>query len=249
MPHHHTPPPPAPESVELVSQFGHDFNNLLGIILGGLSLLQEDLPASAMDDELREILADTLSATQEASVLVERLTAAVGRQIAHAGLVDLNEVLQTAAEPLQSALAPGVELAFAPAAEPAMAWTDAARVQECLVELVGNAARTMGGTGRITVRCAGGPAAELRVEDDGPGMSPQELEHCTRPYVTHWREQGHRGLGLGMVNGFMQLSAGELQLRSEPGVGTTVVLRFPSMKRARRHGLTAAPAAAAGRAR
>ncbi len=66
------------------------------------------------------------------------------------------------------------------------------------------------------------------VVDHGRGMTPETLRDAVTPFFTTRRNQGGTGLGLSMVDGFVGQSRGRLYLRSEPGLGATVVMVFPA---------------------
>jgi signal transduction histidine kinase len=67
---------------------------------------------------------------------------------------------------------------------------------------------------------------ELRISDNGLGMTKEVLRHATDPYFTT-KVSGLGGLGLPMVFRFAQEAGGRLQLESEPGRGTVATLRLP----------------------
>jgi signal transduction histidine kinase len=223
---HYTPAPLPPSTVHLISQLGHDFNNLLGIILGALSLLRDDLPADAMDEELQAVIEDAISAARDASAVITHLTAAAGRQITDARAVDLNAALADFARERAPALAPGVVLQLQCCDTPAMAWVDPAKLRRCLDELVNNAVTAMQGRGALHLACTASPIPAISVTDRGPGMDADLLKRCAQPYVTTWRQQGHRGLGLSVVLGLLQVSEAQLGIESSPGEGTRVIMEF-----------------------
>lgn len=70
----------------------------------------------------------------------------------------------------------------------------------------------------------------LTVSDDGCGMNPEELSHVFEPFFTKQRVEGHTGLGLHIVwNIVRHLLGGSIQCLSEPGEGTSFVIRFPEI--------------------
>ncbi|MBO0763867.1 MAG: hypothetical protein J2P50_04670 [Hyphomicrobiaceae bacterium] len=81
------------------------------------------------------------------------------------------------------------------------------------------------GTG-LSRKVATAPWAQIVVLDDGAGMSREVLERAFEPFFT--TRTGGNGLGLSQVLGFVQQSAGEVQIESKEGAGTTVTLRFPT---------------------
>ena len=62
----------------------------------------------------------------------------------------------------------------------------------------------------------------LTIMDNGTGMSEETLAQAIEPFFTTKQVGEGSGLGLSMVYGFVQQSGGEIRIRSELGVGTTV---------------------------
>lgn len=81
---------------------------------------------------------------------------------------------------------------------------DPARVEQVLVNLIGNALTHGGAGGEITVstrrlRAAGQDVVEVAVEDDGPGIPREARERIFEPYARLAEERGAGGLGLGLA--------------------------------------------------
>lgn len=68
----------------------------------------------------------------------------------------------------------------------------------------------------------------LEVSDTGQGMAPEVAARVFEPFFTTKPIGKGTGLGLSMVYGFAQQSGDQVQLRSEPGRGTTVTLYLPA---------------------
>jgi len=108
---------------------------------------------------------------------------------------------------------------------------DEAMLRQALVNLVENAAKysTPQGAIRLSASKASDDAAELCVEDVGPGIDPADLPHIFDRFYRA-REQSRRvkgsGLGLAIVKGFVQLSGGTVHAESSPA-GTRFVIRLP----------------------
>jgi signal transduction histidine kinase len=67
----------------------------------------------------------------------------------------------------------------------------------------------------------------LAVEDRGRGIPSEDLEKIFDPFFTTRREEGGTGLGLSVTSTIVKEHRGELDIRSEPGQGTTVKVLFP----------------------
>ena len=78
---------------------------------------------------------------------------------------------------------------------------------------------------KITVR-TGDSAAELIIEDDGPGFPPALRPHVLERFVKGPHSQGH-GLGLAFVNAVAQAHGGSVQVSDRPGGGARIALAMP----------------------
>ena len=211
----------------LVRRMGHDFNNLFSIVLGGLSLLREEVGEAGWNEESESVYNDVMSAAREATDVVARLTAWAGRQALDPEPVDLGQVLHAAAARIGDDAAT-VSVVLPPS--PVIAWVDRRYLQESMHELLLNAVDAVhpGGAIRLTATADPGPA--LVVSDDGCGMTPEVLAACREPYFTMREDLGRRGLGLSVVDGFVHASGGTLHISSEPARGTQVTLKFPTQE-------------------
>jgi two-component system, OmpR family, sensor histidine kinase KdpD len=110
---------------------------------------------------------------------------------------------------------------------------DESLIAQALVNLIENAAKYSTPGGSIRLFAAGaGSMVELTVEDDGPGIAPQDVPHVfERFYRTTEPELGRRvkgsGLGLAVVKGFVGLSGGSVRVESSPS-GARFVITLPA---------------------
>ena len=101
-------------------------------------------------------------------------------------------------------------------------------VRDVLTNLVFNAVDAMPKGGTITIRTrADGDHVLLEVRDSGIGMPESVRERCLEPFFSTKGGQG-TGLGLALVRETVRRHHGLLDLRSAPGEGTTVSIRFPA---------------------
>jgi signal transduction histidine kinase len=110
--------------------------------------------------------------------------------------------------------------------------TDTNRVEQILVNLLGNAIRYAPeqSTVRVTTATRNGRVV-YQVEDEGPGVPPSELERIFDIYVTKAGEES-RGLGLGLPlsRRLARLLGGELYAIAQPGKGGSFILEVPVSK-------------------
>jgi two-component system, OmpR family, phosphate regulon sensor histidine kinase PhoR len=109
-----------------------------------------------------------------------------------------------------------------------------AELLSALTNLVNNAVRYTqeGGGIDVTWRVLGDGSGELAVADTGPGIAREHLPRLTERFYrvdgSRSRETGGTGLGLSIVKHVAQRHGGELDIRSEPGKGSTFRLVLPA---------------------
>ncbi|MGY6633644.1 MAG: PAS-domain containing protein [Alkalilacustris sp.] len=109
---------------------------------------------------------------------------------------------------------------------------DPHRIQQILHNLLSNAVRfTPQGTVRLSLHAPAGGGLECEVSDTGIGMTPEQIARLFRPFeqadATTTRRFGGTGLGSSIVKKLVDLMAGRIEVRSAPGVGTTVRVLLP----------------------
>jgi two-component system NtrC family sensor kinase len=217
----------------------HDFGNTIRIIQSTLTLLR---PSLANQPDALGLMADADRTLKSAYGMIDRLLAFARRQELRPTPVDLRELLSGFTPILRQAAGPRVQLDL-DLRDAATCLIDPAHLEAALLNLVLNCREALPNGGRIvlelrkTTRPArhgkrhranpqAEPWAEIVIRDNGVGMPRDVLERALDPFFT--TKEAGSGLGLSQVLGFVQQSAGELQLESEEGVGTTVRLLFPT---------------------
>jgi len=216
----------------MTADIAHELRTPLSIIVGPLDAVDEGvLPANAqtigiMRDEamrLSRLIEDlrTLSLADAGELSLARTPAEPGA------------LLQRSAFAYQpAAQAAGIELAVeAPPDLPPVS-VDAERMAQVLGNLLENALLHVPRGGRIVL--AARPAAdgvELRVQDDGPGIPPEDLElvfeRLYRSDASRQRYAGGSGLGLAIAKSIVEAHGGSIQAESAPEAGTTIVVTLP----------------------
>ena len=116
--------------------------------------------------------------------------------------------------------------------------TDAARLRQAMINLVGNAVKfTENGSVRIVVTFLpdwreGLPAVRMQVIDTGIGISKEKLPHLFDPFMqadaSTSRRYGGTGLGLAITHYIAELLGGQLTVQSAPGTGSTFTMTIPT---------------------
>ena len=125
-----------------------------------------------------------------------------------------------------AAAAKDVTLALHTTTDRLMAWVDATRVSQILINLVGNAidATSAGGHVEVRVSTAMDGGVVLTVVDDGPGIPPAVLARIYEPFFS--TKEGGTGLGLAIVHSLVELHRGALEVSTGPA-GTEMIVRLP----------------------
>jgi signal transduction histidine kinase len=108
--------------------------------------------------------------------------------------------------------------------------TDPHRVEQILVNLLGNAIRhtPVGSSVRASLALEA-PEVVFRIEDEGPGVAADELERVFDVYQTKAGEEARgTGLGLPLSRRLARLLGGELSATTQPGRGGCFILRLPA---------------------
>ena len=220
---------------EMAAGVAHDFNNVLGAIMGRTQLLKLKLEAGTLSPgELLTALEVIARAAEDGRETGRRL-----RQFGQAsqptatGSVDLQLMLQDAVEFTRprwenEAQAAGIAIALHLDPQPA-AWVAgrANELREIFTNLILNAVDALprGGAIRAAVRTEG-QSVIATVADDGLGMDEETARRLFEPFFTTKGADG-TGLGLSVVYGIVQRHGGKIEVVTHPGAGTTITLTFP----------------------
>jgi signal transduction histidine kinase len=111
---------------------------------------------------------------------------------------------------------------------------DGKKLQQILINLLANAIKFTPSGGHVTLHAASGPTGGLllQVADTGIGIAADQIAVVLAPFgqiaSPLLRKNDGVGLGLPLTKRLVELHDGTLHIDSEPGVGTTVTLRFPA---------------------
>ncbi len=227
----------------LTSGIAHDFNNVLTIISGNLRLVS-DMSAHEMGDETKEMLGDALSAADDGAQLTTRLLAFSRQPTAKYEQVDIGDMILDFAELMKRSLGSRIDIVTHIAENMVLVETDKSSLGDVLLNLSLNSKDAMSEGGVLTFEVRNGfieedaalddhepvepvPCVMIGVIDTGVGMEAAVLEHATEPFFTTKPINEGNGLGLSMVQEFVNECGGRLGIASEPGVGTTMTLFLP----------------------
>ncbi|MEJ8825830.1 PAS domain-containing protein [Variovorax humicola] len=224
----------------LAGGIAHDFNNILAAILGyGEMVQKESMPGTPQQ---RHIDA-AMSAAMRAKSLVERILAFSRSGVGERVPVHVRTILAEGLDVVAASLPAGIVLEQRIDVGDAAILGDPTQLHQVVVNLCANAVQAMRSSGRLQVHAEtialdqplvvttrtlpAGEYVRLRVEDSGAGIAPGVLERIFDPFFTT-REVGvGTGLGLSLVHGIVTDLGGGIEVRSQPGQGTTMTVFVP----------------------
>ena len=227
----------------LAGGVAHDFNNILGIVMGYSDIALGEIPT---DTRVKKYLTEIKKASQRAALITRQLLAFSRQQVVFPKMLDLNDVVQNVTTMFLRLVGEDIEFEFRPGTAIGSIKADPGQIEQILMNLVVNARDAMPTGGKITIetgtseldehytsRHAGaheGKHVVLKVSDTGSGMDETTRSQIFEPFFTTKAPGKGTGLGLSTVYGIVKQSEGDISVYSEPGKGTTFKIYFPRLR-------------------
>ncbi len=229
------------ESVgRLAGGVAHDFNNMLGAILGYTEIALEQVE---LFDPLYEPLVEIQKAARRSADLTRQLLAFARKQTVAPRVLDLNDTVAGMLQMLRRLIGENIELTWLPGNAVWLVRVDPSQIDQILANLCVNARDAIGGVGEIVIETANvsfdetyclrnngftqGEYVQLSVSDNGCGMDKETQDHLFEPFYTTKSVGQGTGLGLATVYGAVKQNNGFINVYSEPGKGTTFKIYLP----------------------
>jgi signal transduction histidine kinase/CheY-like chemotaxis protein len=243
---------------QLTGGLAHDFNNMLSVIMGSLSLIEVRLSRGGGD--LQRYVDSAMEGAQRAATLTHRLLAFSRQQPLAPQPIDVNKFVAGMSDLLRRTIGEQVRVETVLAGGLWRTRVDPGELESAILNLAVNARDAMPEGGRLTIETANchlddnyasehdvpaGQYVLAAVTDSGSGMAPEVVAQAFEPFFTTKTVGKGTGLGLSQVHGFVKQSGGHVKIYSEPGEGTTIKLYLPRFFGA---DMSAAPKAAVDQA-
>jgi len=232
------------ESVgRLAGGVAHDFNNMLGVILGYTEIALKKIES---DQPMYSALRGIQQAAQRSADLTRQLLAFARKQTVAPKVLDLNETVASMLIMLRRLIGENIDLVWLPDESLGAIKMDCTQIDQILANLCVNARDAIGDTGRITIEtgnvvfdeayCAShlgfipGEYVVLMLSDNGCGMDRETISHLFEPFFTTKEIGKGTGLGLATVYGIVKQNNGFVNVYSEIGLGTTFKIYLPRHK-------------------
>ncbi|HNX35778.1 MAG TPA: transporter substrate-binding domain-containing protein [Kiritimatiellia bacterium] len=227
----------------LAGGVAHDFNNMLGVILGHAELCVMNLdPAQPLYKDLQEIR----KAAEHSANLTRQLLAFARKQTITPRVLNLKTTMGGMFKMLQRLIGENIALTWQTDDNLWPVRLDPSQVDQILANLCVNARDAISGPGRLDIETRNatfdaafcenhpdtvpGDYVVLSVRDNGCGMEPSTREHLFEPFFTTKGVGEGTGLGLATVYGIVKQNDGFITVDTEAGKGTTFKICLPRFK-------------------
>lgn len=208
----------------------HDLGNLIQIASSAVNIVARNPNIHTAD--LEPVIAGAKTSLERAGVLVRQTISVASHRAAAAEHVSLAACLSEVEALVKITWGQGIRLDVCVNENLPDVKCDPLGLQNAVLNLLFNARDAMPNGGVISIHAEAislesGKAIELRVIDSGIGMKPDTIARAFDPYFTT-KSDGLGGVGLPMVERFVQEFGGRVFIESKYGAGTTVRLQLPA---------------------
>jgi PAS domain S-box-containing protein len=224
----------------LAGGVAHDFNNLIGVIMGyGESALRLLPPDHAARPKLDQVL----QAAERAARVTRQLLVFSRKHSPDPRVMAIDDVLRDMDRLLRRIIGEDLDLVVTPGAPKGSIRADLREIEQVLMNLAVNARDAMEHGGRLTIETAVAQVAPhsdpaergvkpgeyvvLTVSDTGSGIPVEVQPHIFEPFFTTKAPDRGTGLGLSTVYGIVDQANGRILLESAPGQGTSFRIYWP----------------------
>jgi two-component system cell cycle sensor histidine kinase/response regulator CckA len=227
----------------LAGGVAHDFNNILTVIIGTVSILKRRF---SKEDPLQPYFDQIDEAAESAANLTRNLLAFSRKQENCPTLMDVSEIIRKQEKFLLRVIEEDIEFSTKLADKELFVMMDFNQMEQVFMNLAANARDAMpkGGTFTISteyvtidneyIRSHGygtaGEYARITISDTGVGMDEHTKARIFEPFYTTKDVDKGTGLGLSIVYGIIKQHKGYINVRSGPGEGTTFSIYLPLVK-------------------
>lgn len=225
----------------LAGGVAHDFNNMLGAILGFTELALDKID---QDSPIRDDLKEVLDAAERSALITRQLLAFARKQTIAPQILNLNDNIKNILKMLQRLIGEDIRLVWRPAGDLWRVRIDPSQIDQILANLCVNARDAISGVGTIIIETSNvflneinfihhfgftpGNYVLVEISDTGCGIPKELLDHIFEPFFTTKEVGKGTGLGLAMIYGIIKQNNGFISVYSEPGCGTSFKIYFPS---------------------
>jgi len=224
---------------KLTGGVAHDYNNMLGVVMGYAELLESQL---SEQPKLASFAQKIFHAGERGEKLTKKLLSFSSQNKSSSNIVNINNLLLEERDMLEKVLTARIKLQLDLDDNIKPVHLDIGELEDVIVNLCINAMHAIDNNGVLTIKSSNeifsdtdskipqfkpGNYVRLSITDTGCGMDKATRDKIFEPFFTTKGAKG-TGLGLAQVYGFVERNSGTIQVYSEPGQGSEFVLYFPA---------------------
>jgi signal transduction histidine kinase len=223
---------------EFLANVSHELRTPLNAIIGFSEVVERELFGPLGNERYVSYVRDIRNSGEHLLSLINDILdlskIEAGRFQLRMEEVDCNEIAHSVARLIRPrTVEHGLSLNLDLPEAPIVLNADKRAVKQVLINLLSNAVKFTPESGIVTLSCqAWNDGVQFTVADTGIGIDEKEMHVALAPFgqidSQFNRKYEGTGLGLPIVKGIVELHGGTLDIKSEPGNGTTVIVRFPN---------------------
>ena len=226
---------------KLAGGVAHDFNNMLGGMIGAAEMLSSYLPDDPYAEKFHRIILET---ADRSAGLVSKLLAFSRDETQVLSVVDVHEIIKETIILLANAIDKKITIETHLEAESSRVMGDHSQLENVFLNMGINSSHAMPDGGKITIssdtleldsafceaslfKLTPGRYLEVKVRDEGAGIAPEYIDKIFDPFFTTKKKGKGTGLGLSAVYGSIRQHKGAVSVDSRVGEGTTFQVLLP----------------------
>lgn len=238
----------------LVGGLAHDFNNILGGIIGSFDVLNNLLAQEKLtkSDKINKCVRIGTESAKRSAELIKQLLLLCRKSEIKLFPIDINDSLKHILELCKNSFPKSIELDFQWTSKPLMIMSNMIQIEQVILNLCINASHAMtlmrpegdNQGGVLTVKVGkvkdiseiidlypdmahGGSWVEIMIADTGIGMDDATRVRIFEPFFSKKKQNEGSGLGLAISYNIIEKHGGLVRVKSEPGAGSAFSLYFP----------------------
>ena len=226
----------------LAGGIAHEFNNILGIIIGNTELALMDVPDW---NPVKECLEETRKASIRAKDVVRQITSFARKTPLGKKPIQIGTIIKESLKLIRATTPAIIEIRQTISCESEMILAQPTEISQIFMNLCSNSAHAIGEEAGVLevnleneelrmkneeLGLEAGRYVKLTVRDTGSGIKPEIIDRIFDPYFTTKDVDEGLGMGLAVVYGIVKKHDGAIKVKSEVDKGTVVEVLFPIIK-------------------
>ncbi len=223
---------------KLTGGIAHDYNNMLGVVLGYAELLKDSI---GEQPEKQDYIEQIIHAGERGAKLTKKLLAFSKNKSSDIEILNINTVLQEEQHMLEKTLTARIKLELNLENDLWHVAMDESELEDAILNISINAMHAIESNGKLTIETENkqikadegqsldlqpGDYVLLGIRDSGSGMNEETKEKIFDPFYSTKGDMG-TGLGLSQVYGFVKRCGGNITVETKPEQGSQFTLYFP----------------------